>query len=745
MKVLDLEGLGYFWTKIKNKFYIKPDTGIPKSDLSSEVQGSLNKADTALQTETDPIFTASPAHGISSEDIVRWNNLESLGISTLSLSIDSSTYVLTLSGTKVDGTSFVVPNPIDFPLESVVVSGSYDSVNKKVILTLKDGSTIEFSIADLISGLQEEITPSNKLSADLIEDGVTNKVVTQSEKTTWNNKSDFSGSYNDLTDKPHIPNDQIQSDWDQSDSTQVDYIKNKPTNVSDFTNDAGYLVQADLPTNHVTTDTTQDITGEKTFIGNKIIKFKQSASTDKLGFTGYNTSNVECGNFEILPSDKAVNLGIYAPNLKPNKDWMIGFKYQAKDSAGGVHKFGLRIPPRFGTSTYTEYYLPVVINGLQADNTGSINIPIPTVPTNISAFTNDVGYLTEHQSLSNYYTKSETDNLLDDKADISDLATVATSGDYNDLTNKPTIPSAQVNSDWNATSGVAQILNKPDIPNVSQVANTGTSITVGSTSYNVVTTYSPSGNANTYTAPSWSAMDNACGELDFRTHVDDTSIGVNTDDELYVKSLSADKLTNGTNNKVFTSAEQLKLTGIEIGAQVNVQSDWNETNVLSDAYILNKPTIPDITGKADKVSSAVEGNFASLDSNGNLEDSGYSYTDCLNELSDQYAPATESSELEPGDTFEEAFGKLEKTITDNEYVTAQALNDLNTNKQDTLESGTNIKTINGESILGSGDFNVTGDCIAYPSFEIDSNGHLIMSGGQQGLFTLENGHLMYNF
>lgn len=44
------------------------------------------------------------------------------------------------------------------------------------------------------------------------------------------------------------------------------------------------------------------------------------------------------------------------------------------------------------------------------------------------------------------------------------LATVATSGSYNDLSNKPTIPAAQVNSDWNASSGVAQILNKPTIP-----------------------------------------------------------------------------------------------------------------------------------------------------------------------------------------------------------------------------------------------------------------------------------------
>ena len=34
---------------------------------------------------------------------------------------------------------------------------------------------------------------------------------------------------------------------------------------------------------------------------------------------------------------------------------------------------------------------------------------------------------------------------------------------YTNLTNKPTIPNAQVNSDWNASSGIAQILNKPSI------------------------------------------------------------------------------------------------------------------------------------------------------------------------------------------------------------------------------------------------------------------------------------------
>ena len=54
-----------------------------------------------------------------------------------------------------------------------------------------------------------------------------------------------------------------------------------------------------------------------------------------------------------------------------------------------------------------------------------VNKPtIPVVPTNISSFTNDVGYLTSHQDISG-------------KADKTELF----SGSYNDLTDKPTIPS----------------------------------------------------------------------------------------------------------------------------------------------------------------------------------------------------------------------------------------------------------------------------------------------------------------
>lgn len=53
------------------------------------------------------------------------------------------------------------------------------------------------------SDLQGKPTIPTKLS-ELSED-TSHRVVTDGEKSTWNAKSDFSGSYDDLSDKPNIP------------------------------------------------------------------------------------------------------------------------------------------------------------------------------------------------------------------------------------------------------------------------------------------------------------------------------------------------------------------------------------------------------------------------------------------------------------------------------------------------------------------------------------------------------------
>ena len=124
--------------------------------------------------------------------------------------------------------------------------------------------------------------------------------------------------------------------------------------------------------------------------------------------------------------------------------------------------------PTFDPENYydkTQLYTKTETNGLLSQK-ANIN-SLAAVAT--SGSYNDLINKPNIPDVSDYYTKSETysqnevNTLLNTKADTSSLAAVATSGSYNDLTNKPTIPAAQVNSDWNSSSGVSEILNKPSL------------------------------------------------------------------------------------------------------------------------------------------------------------------------------------------------------------------------------------------------------------------------------------------
>ena len=77
-------------------------------------------------------------------------------------------------------------------------------------------------------------------------------------------------------------------------------------------------------------------------------------------------------------------------------------------------------------------------------------------------------------------------------------------GDYGSLSNRPTIPAAQVPSDWDATGGVARILNKPIVP--AQPSVTTATAGTPSLSYNSVNgefTYTPPDLSNYDTAFGW--------------------------------------------------------------------------------------------------------------------------------------------------------------------------------------------------------------------------------------------------
>ena len=134
--------------------YSKPTNGIPSSDLSSDVQTSLSKADTALQSET---------------------------------------YTGTITGITMNGSSKGTSGVVD--LGTVItshqdISGKENTTNKSDSYT-NSSSTTYASTKALVDGLatkQAIIDSNNKLSADLIADGETNKTVTAIEKSVWNGK-----------------------------------------------------------------------------------------------------------------------------------------------------------------------------------------------------------------------------------------------------------------------------------------------------------------------------------------------------------------------------------------------------------------------------------------------------------------------------------------------------------------------------------------------------------------------------
>ena len=113
------------------------------------------------------------------------------------MSLNETTYVLTLQLKDQNGNNIGQAKTVDLPIESVVVSGSYDSDTKEVVLTLQGGSEVRFSVADLVAGLQTEISATNMVSSDFIDDTEkAHKFVSSQEKATWNGKQDAITSNN---------------------------------------------------------------------------------------------------------------------------------------------------------------------------------------------------------------------------------------------------------------------------------------------------------------------------------------------------------------------------------------------------------------------------------------------------------------------------------------------------------------------------------------------------------------------
>ena len=155
--------------------------------------------------------------------------------------------------TEIPSTTSQLTNDSNFVSDSVYVhtDNNYTTSEKNKLAGIETGA--EVNTVTSVNGKTGAITLSaddvNALPdtteipstlADLTDDS-THRTVTDTEKSTWNNKSSFSGSYNDLTNKPTIPTININGvsqstiNFDSDPQTQINTKVNKTSFVLDGT------------------------------------------------------------------------------------------------------------------------------------------------------------------------------------------------------------------------------------------------------------------------------------------------------------------------------------------------------------------------------------------------------------------------------------------------------------------------------------------------------------------------------
>jgi len=129
---------------------------------------------------------------------------------------------------------------------------------------------------------------------------------------------------------------------------------------------------------------------------------------------------------------------------------------------------------------------------------------------------------------------------------------------------------------------------------ISSITKTGTSGLVDT--YTITYT---NGNTTTFTVTNGQngtgsvsdVLQNGVSVLD--GNVAKVTVPTKTSDLTNDSDFVADSSYVHTDNN-YTTTEKNKLSGIASGAEVNVQSDWNQTTTTADDYIKNKPTIPTV-------------------------------------------------------------------------------------------------------------------------------------------------------
>lgn len=251
---------------------------------------------------------------------------------------------------------------------------------------------------------------------------------------------------------------QVQADWAQTDSTAVDYIQNKPNLAlkEDVANKAQTVI-ASSTTDYPSSAATAQFVNSS--IATATARFLGNYSLTDLGLTYPATdSQIETAldsySFQSTPTNNDyVYVEIQNPQTTSVDDMVKRFKF---NGTNWLYEYTLN------NSSFTAAEIAAIDSGVNSTKVGNYDTHIADTTIHVTA-ADKTAWNGKQDAISDLATIRSGAALGATSVQPSDLATVATTGSYNDLLDLPTIPTVPVqdvqvdgSSVVNA-SGVAEI------------------------------------------------------------------------------------------------------------------------------------------------------------------------------------------------------------------------------------------------------------------------------------------------
>ena len=322
---------------------------------------------------------------------------------------------------------------------------------------------------------------------------------------------------------------------------------------------------------------------------------------------------------------------------------------------------------------------------------------IPTVPTNVSAFTNDAGYLTEHQSLNDYYTKTEVDTSLESKANKTEIPTVPTNvsaftNDAGYLTEHQSLDNYYTKTEVN--SSLETKANKTEIPtvptNVSAFTNDAGYLTEHQSLDNYYTKTESDGKYATQVVVNEEIAARISDIREVKATLESKA------DKSEIPSLNGYATEQWVGEQGYLTEHQTLKTinGETIVGNGNIEiSSGEETDPIWNAEKVNYYTKTEVNSSLESKADKTEIPIVPTNVSAFTNDAGY---------------LTEHQSLDNYYTKTEVNASLETKANKTEIPTVPTNVSAFTNDAGYLTEHQPLKTINGETIVGNGDITISG-------------------------------------